>query len=87
MVDAGIQSEHISLTARELPRIRRRASNRAIAMSLEERVRAALAEQRIKAAFRGTAIRFSTHVYNDEADIELAARVIGPLVTQPVGSR
>ena len=45
-----------------------------------ERVRAALTEHRIKAAFRGTAIRFSTHVYNDAADIELAARAIGPLV-------
>lgn len=45
-----------------------------------DRVSAALAEHRIKAAFRGTAIRFSTHVYNDEADIERAASVIGPLV-------
>ena len=45
-----------------------------------DRVRAALTEHRIKAAFRGTAIRFSTHVYNDAADIELAARAIGPLV-------
>jgi hypothetical protein len=43
-------------------------------------VRAALTEHRIKAAFRGTAIRFSTHVYNDDADIDLAARAIGPLV-------
>ena len=41
-------------------------------------------EHRIKAAFRGTAIRFSTHVYNDAADIEKAASVIGPLVAQPV---
>ncbi len=49
-----------------------------------ELVRAALDEHRIKAAFRGTAIRFSTHVYNDEADIEKAASVIGPLVAQPV---
>jgi len=49
-----------------------------------ERVRSALAEQRIKAAFRGTAIRFSTHVYNDDADIERAAAAIGPLVAQPV---
>jgi selenocysteine lyase/cysteine desulfurase len=47
-----------------------------------DRVRAALTEHRIKAAFRGTAIRFSTHVYNDETDIELAARVIGPLVAR-----
>jgi selenocysteine lyase/cysteine desulfurase len=45
-----------------------------------DRVREVLAEQRIKAAFRGTAIRFSTHVYNDEADVDRAARAIGPLV-------
>ncbi len=49
-----------------------------------ERVRAVLAEHRIKAAFRGTAIRLSTHVYNDTADIERAASAIGPLVAQPV---
>ena len=49
-----------------------------------ERVRAALAERRIKAAFRGTAIRFSTHVYNDAADIERAASAIGPLVAMPI---
>lgn len=41
-----------------------------------ERVRAALAEHRIKASFRGTAVRFSTHVYNDAADIEKAARAL-----------
>lgn len=51
-----------------------------------EPVRAALAEHRIKAAFRGTAIRFSTHVYNDAADIERAVAVIAPLVAQRVGS-
>lgn len=51
-----------------------------------ERVRAVLAEHRIKASFRGTAIRFSTHVYNDTADIERAATAIGPLVAQPVAS-
>lgn len=51
-----------------------------------EPVRAALAEHRIKAAFRGTAIRFSTHVYNDDADIERAASAIAPLVAQAVGS-
>lgn len=49
-----------------------------------DRVRATLAEHRIKAAFRGTAARFSTHVYNDAADIERAASAIGPLVKQPV---
>lgn len=51
-----------------------------------DRVREVLAEQRIKAAFRGTAIRFSTHVYNDEADVERAAAAIGPLVAQPLAS-
>ena len=51
-----------------------------------EKVRAALAEHRIKAAFRGTALRLSTHVYNDAADIERAATAIGPLVAQPAGS-
>jgi selenocysteine lyase/cysteine desulfurase len=45
-----------------------------------------LAEQRIKAAFRGPALRFSTHVYNDDADIERAVSAIAPLVAQPVGS-
>lgn len=49
-----------------------------------DRVRAALGEHRIKAAFRGTAIRLSTHVYNDAADIERAAAAIAPLVAQPV---
>lgn len=50
-----------------------------------ERVRAALAQHRIKAAFRGTGIRFSTHVYNDVGDIERAAEAIRPLVALPVG--
>lgn len=49
-----------------------------------EPARAALTEHRIKAAFRGTAIRFSTHVYNDDSDIERAVSAIGPLVAQPV---
>src|SRR4029078_2821050 len=43
-------------------------------------VRAVLAEHRIKAAFRGTAIRFSTHVYNDDRDVGRAAEAIAPLV-------
>ena len=51
-----------------------------------DRVRAVLAEHRIKAAFRGSAVRFSTHVYNDEADVERAATAIMSLVAQPVGS-
>lgn len=49
-----------------------------------ERVREVLAQQRIKAAFRGTALRLSTHVYNDDADIERAAAAIAPLVTELV---
>ncbi|HET9852046.1 MAG TPA: aminotransferase class V-fold PLP-dependent enzyme [Candidatus Limnocylindrales bacterium] len=49
-----------------------------------ERAGAALAAHRIKAAFRGTAVRFSTHVYNDAVDIERAATAIGPLIAQPV---
>jgi selenocysteine lyase/cysteine desulfurase len=51
-----------------------------------DRVREALAEHRIKAAFRGTAVRFSTHVYNDAADIARAATAIGPLVADRVGA-
>ena len=51
-----------------------------------DRVRSLLAEHQIKAAFRGTAIRFSTHVYNDEADIERAADAVGPLVAEPVAT-
>lgn len=51
-----------------------------------DRVRAVLAEHRIKAAFRGTAVRLSTHVYNDIADIERAVAAIGPLVALPVSS-
>jgi selenocysteine lyase/cysteine desulfurase len=49
-----------------------------------DRVRATLAEHRIKAAFRGSAIRLSTHVYTDEADVERAVGALGPLVAQPV---
>jgi selenocysteine lyase/cysteine desulfurase len=51
-----------------------------------DRVKAVLAELRIKAAFRGSALRFSTHVYNDTADIDRAATAIAPLVAQAVGS-
>jgi selenocysteine lyase/cysteine desulfurase len=46
-----------------------------------EAVRAALTDHRIKAAFRGTAIRFSTHVYNDVEDIERAVAAVSPLVS------
>ena len=51
-----------------------------------DRVRATLAEDRIKAAFRGTALRFSTHIYNDEADVERAAAAAAFFVRQPIGS-
>lgn len=49
-----------------------------------DRVRAALTEHRVKAAFRGTAIRFSTHVYNDVGDLERAVAAVGQLVAQPL---
>ena len=45
-----------------------------------ERVRSALAEARIKAAVRGDGIRFSLHVWNDEADVDRAARAITPFL-------
>jgi selenocysteine lyase/cysteine desulfurase len=48
-----------------------------------DRVRAALSEHRIKAAFRGTALRLSTHVYNDVADVERAVSAIASLVAEP----
>jgi selenocysteine lyase/cysteine desulfurase len=38
--------------------------------------RAALASARIRASFRGTGIRLSPHVYNDEADIERAVEAL-----------
>ena len=44
--------------------------------------RAALAANRIRAAFRGTGIRLSTHVYNDAADIERAVRALAPVVAR-----
>lgn len=43
-----------------------------------ERVRSTLAEARIRAAVRGDNIRFSVHLWNDEDDIERAARAISP---------
>jgi selenocysteine lyase/cysteine desulfurase len=52
-----------------------------------DRVRAAISERRIKAAFRGTALRLSTHVYTDEAAIDLAVTAVAPLVAQPVVSK
>ncbi|MEO8273364.1 MAG: aminotransferase class V-fold PLP-dependent enzyme [Chloroflexota bacterium] len=51
-----------------------------------DRVRAALAEHRVKAAFRGTAIRLSTHVYNDVADLDRAVEAVGGLVARAVAA-
>jgi len=51
-----------------------------------DRVTAALAEYRVKAAFRGTSLRLSTHVYNDSGDIDRAVACVGSLVRQAVGS-
>ncbi|MBI2780949.1 MAG: aminotransferase class V-fold PLP-dependent enzyme [Chloroflexi bacterium] len=51
-----------------------------------DRVRAALAEHRLKAAFRGTALRLSTHVYNDTADIDRAAAIVAPLLAHRVSA-
>lgn len=44
--------------------------------------RAILRDHRITAAFRGTAVRLSTHVYNDDADIDRAVRALGPIVAR-----
>jgi len=45
-----------------------------------ERVRDALATARIKAAVRGDNIRFSLHLWNDEADVDRAAAAIAPFL-------
>lgn len=44
--------------------------------------RAALAASGIRAAFRGTRLRLSTHVYNDDADVERAIEALAPVVAQ-----
>ena len=44
--------------------------------------RAALDGAGIRASFRGTGIRLSTHVYNDEADIALAIEALTPVVAR-----
>ncbi|MEW5991245.1 MAG: aminotransferase class V-fold PLP-dependent enzyme [Chloroflexota bacterium] len=41
--------------------------------------RAALGAARIRASFRGTGVRLSPHVYNDEADIERAIAALAPV--------
>jgi hypothetical protein len=48
-----------------------------------ERVRAMLDRERIRAAVRGDGIRFSVHVWNDEADIERAVDAIRPFLRGP----
>jgi selenocysteine lyase/cysteine desulfurase len=45
-----------------------------------EAVRAALHEVGVKAAVRGTAIRLSTHVYNDRADVDRAVDALRSFV-------
>jgi selenocysteine lyase/cysteine desulfurase len=45
-----------------------------------EPVRAALEAAGIRAAVRGDAIRFSLHVWNDEADVARAVETIKPLM-------
>jgi selenocysteine lyase/cysteine desulfurase len=46
------------------------------------RARAALAAARIRASFRGTGIRLSTHVYNDDADVDRAVKALTPVVAR-----
>ena len=43
-----------------------------------EAARAACAAAGVKASVRGTAVRFSVHVYNTEADLDRAAEAIAP---------
>jgi len=45
--------------------------------------RAALAAAGIRASFRGTGVRLSPHVYNDDADIERAIEALAPVVRAP----
>ena len=47
-----------------------------------DRAKAALADAGIRASFRGTGIRLSTHVYNDAADIARAVAVLAPVVAR-----
>jgi selenocysteine lyase/cysteine desulfurase len=47
-----------------------------------ERAHAALATAGIRASFRGTGIRLSTHVYNDDADIARAVEALAPVVAR-----
>ena len=43
-----------------------------------EAARAACLAAGVKASVRGTAVRFSVHVYNTEADLDRAAEAIAP---------
>jgi selenocysteine lyase/cysteine desulfurase len=45
--------------------------------------RAALAAAGIRASFRGSGVRLSPHVYNDDADIERAIESLAPVVRAP----
>lgn len=45
-----------------------------------KRARAALAAAGIRASFRGTGIRLSTHVYNDDADVDRAVKALAPVI-------
>jgi selenocysteine lyase/cysteine desulfurase len=47
-----------------------------------DRARSALAATRIRAAFRGTGIRLSPHVYNDASDVACAVEALAPLVAR-----
>jgi selenocysteine lyase/cysteine desulfurase len=49
-----------------------------VPVSEPERVRAALTDARVKAAVRGDGIRFSVHVWNDQADVDRAVAAIRP---------
>jgi selenocysteine lyase/cysteine desulfurase len=47
-----------------------------------DRARAALTAAGIRASFRGTGIRLSTHVYNDPADVARAVEALAPVVAR-----
>jgi selenocysteine lyase/cysteine desulfurase len=58
-----------------------------VPVSAPERVREALDRERIRAAVRGDGIRFSVHVWNDDADIKRAVDAIRPFLGAAVPSR
>jgi selenocysteine lyase/cysteine desulfurase len=63
-----------------LDRVPTGASLVCVPVSEPERVRVALDRERIRAAVRGDGIRFSVHVWNDDADIERAVDAIRPFL-------